>query len=308
MPPLKIIIVGAGVGGLAAAIGLARNGHQVTVYERLSSTTDVGYAFRITANSDRCLKHLGIDTVAGGAVAANSNRMFNAQGKVILFYKENSDTEKAKRGASVFAYRVCGLVQGIVIENLAKSVVATTNPADDGGGPQERRNNQLWCKSGIRGCCEYNNSASRQRDCLGGLYYCSRRSSCEICSLKSIPVSLPLTDVSLFSQLSDLTCWAIPVASLIPQLAGVRLDSCFPNLSCKATISCLPSSKMMYICSHGKGTRNAFLYILSTTISSSTLPALTQANYPRHRLLTMILPLPLVCKSTTSDDSAHMEC
>ena len=106
MAPLNIIVVGAGIGGLAAAIGLARNGHHVTVYERLSTATEVGYAFRITANSDRCLKHLGIDTVAGGAVAANSNRMFNAKGEVILYFKENSDKETAKRGASVFAYRV----------------------------------------------------------------------------------------------------------------------------------------------------------------------------------------------------------
>ena len=106
MAPLKIIIVGAGIGGLAAAIGLARNGHQVTIYERSTSTTDIGYAFRITANSDRCLKHLGIDTIAGGAVAANSNRMFNAQGQVTLEWTENKDAEKAKRGTSVFAYRV----------------------------------------------------------------------------------------------------------------------------------------------------------------------------------------------------------
>ena len=106
MAPLQIIVVGAGIGGLVAAAGLARNGHRVTVYERLSSATEIGYAFRITANSDRCLKLLGIDTIAGGAVAANSSRMFNAQGEIILDFKENSDTEKAKRGTSVFAYRV----------------------------------------------------------------------------------------------------------------------------------------------------------------------------------------------------------
>ena len=106
MAPLQIVVVGAGIGGLVAAAGLARNGHRVTVYERLSSTTEIGYAFRITANSDRCLKILGIDTIQGGAVAANSSRTFNPQGEVILEFKENSDTEKTKRGASVFAYRV----------------------------------------------------------------------------------------------------------------------------------------------------------------------------------------------------------
>ena len=106
MAPLQIVVVGAGIGGLVAAAGLARNGHRVTVYERLSSANEIGYAFRITANSERCLKFLGIDTIAGGAVAANSNRMFNARGEVILEFKENSDTEKTKRGTSVFAYRV----------------------------------------------------------------------------------------------------------------------------------------------------------------------------------------------------------
>ena len=106
MAPLHIVVVGAGIGGLVAAAGLARNGHHITVYERLSSTTEIGYAFRITANSDRCLKQLGIDTVAGGAVAANSSRMFNARGEVILEFKENRDTAEAKRGTSVFAYRV----------------------------------------------------------------------------------------------------------------------------------------------------------------------------------------------------------
>ena len=106
MAPLNIIIVGAGTGGLAVATGLARNGHQVTVYERLTSGSEVGYAFRITANSDRCLKHLDIDTVAGGAVAANSSRLFDAQGQVLMTLLENDDAEKAKHANSVFAYRV----------------------------------------------------------------------------------------------------------------------------------------------------------------------------------------------------------
>jgi len=103
--PLTVAVVGAGVGGLAVAAALARNGHRVTIYERAKSTTDVGFAFRLGPNSDRCLKYLGIDTVAGGAVAANSMRMVDANGDVIAERTENEDAEKAKDGTSVFAFR-----------------------------------------------------------------------------------------------------------------------------------------------------------------------------------------------------------
>lgn len=103
--PLNIAVVGAGVGGLAVAASLARNGHKVTIYERAKSTTDVGFAFRLGPNSDRCLKYLGIHTVAGGAVAANSMRMVNANGDIVAERTENEDAEKARDGTSVFAFR-----------------------------------------------------------------------------------------------------------------------------------------------------------------------------------------------------------
>lgn len=38
---LNIIVVGAGLGGLAAAVALARRGHNVTVYEQAAALTEV---------------------------------------------------------------------------------------------------------------------------------------------------------------------------------------------------------------------------------------------------------------------------
>lgn len=58
---LKVIIVGAGMGGLAVGIGPTRNGHQVTINERLNPIREIIYAFRITPNSDRYLKYLGVE-------------------------------------------------------------------------------------------------------------------------------------------------------------------------------------------------------------------------------------------------------
>lgn len=102
---LKVIIVGAGMGGLAVGIGLARNGHQITIYERLDPVSEIIYALRITSKSDGNLKYLGIDTIASEAVAANSSRL-KAQGHVVRGFSKNNNTENAKRGTSVFAYRV----------------------------------------------------------------------------------------------------------------------------------------------------------------------------------------------------------
>ncbi len=40
--PLKVIIAGAGLGGLATAIALARRGHSVTVFEQAPELAEVG--------------------------------------------------------------------------------------------------------------------------------------------------------------------------------------------------------------------------------------------------------------------------
>lgn len=78
----------------------------MTIYERAKSTSEIGYAFRITPNSERCLTYLGIDAQAGGAVSANTRRHMNAEGEVEHEVNENKDAGKAKKGTSVFAYRV----------------------------------------------------------------------------------------------------------------------------------------------------------------------------------------------------------
>lgn len=60
--PLKVIVVGAGIAGLSAAIGLAKKGHKVEVYERrVIGARDEGRAgIALGPNCDRVLQEWGM--------------------------------------------------------------------------------------------------------------------------------------------------------------------------------------------------------------------------------------------------------
>ncbi|KAJ7330981.1 hypothetical protein DFH08DRAFT_815065 [Mycena albidolilacea] len=58
--PLNISIVGAGIGGLTAAIALRKNGHNVQIFETAEIKTEIGAAVAVQANSLRVLDHLGL--------------------------------------------------------------------------------------------------------------------------------------------------------------------------------------------------------------------------------------------------------
>jgi 2-polyprenyl-6-methoxyphenol hydroxylase-like FAD-dependent oxidoreductase len=63
--PRTAIVIGAGIGGLAAAIALQRAGLTVAVYERTPTLAPVGAGLSLWANAIRALDHLGLhDAVA----------------------------------------------------------------------------------------------------------------------------------------------------------------------------------------------------------------------------------------------------
>ncbi|KAF6828043.1 salicylate hydroxylase [Colletotrichum plurivorum] len=57
---MEIIIIGAGLGGLCAALGLARKGHQVRVLEQRASLAPVGGALNIRPGASKILHEWGL--------------------------------------------------------------------------------------------------------------------------------------------------------------------------------------------------------------------------------------------------------
>lgn len=66
---LDIIIVGAGLGGLAAAVSCALAHHRVVVYEASKELAEVGAGLQITPNASRLLRHWGLEAEVEAAAA-----------------------------------------------------------------------------------------------------------------------------------------------------------------------------------------------------------------------------------------------
>src|SRR4051794_7073720 len=58
---MRILIVGAGIGGLTATLALLRDGHDVAVYEQAPALAELGAGVQISANGARVLFALGLE-------------------------------------------------------------------------------------------------------------------------------------------------------------------------------------------------------------------------------------------------------
>ncbi|QKD62904.2 uncharacterized protein FOBCDRAFT_246147 [Fusarium oxysporum Fo47] len=83
--PLKVIIAGAGLGGLGAAIAMARAGHNV----------EIGAAIHIAPNATRVLKSWDIDFAELQAVLCNAIKIYDHTGKLIFVPVKLEELQKS---------------------------------------------------------------------------------------------------------------------------------------------------------------------------------------------------------------------
>jgi 2-polyprenyl-6-methoxyphenol hydroxylase-like FAD-dependent oxidoreductase len=79
---MRVIVVGAGIGGLSVAIGLRRDSHEVVVLEQAPRLDAIGAGITLFRNAMRALDRLGVgaDVAARGA-AARSSMICTADGR-----------------------------------------------------------------------------------------------------------------------------------------------------------------------------------------------------------------------------------
>ncbi|RKK09241.1 hypothetical protein BFJ65_g15693 [Fusarium oxysporum f. sp. cepae] len=93
--PLKVIIAGAGLGGLGAAIAMARAGHNVEVFEQSRFLNEIGAAIHIAPNATRVLKSWDIDFTELQAVLCNAIKIYDHTGKLIFVPVKLEELQKS---------------------------------------------------------------------------------------------------------------------------------------------------------------------------------------------------------------------
>lgn len=88
MKPLKILIAGAGLGGLTAAACLMKAGHTVEIYEQAPKLGEIGAGIQISANAMHVLRDLGLEQAiraVGVHPAAYVFRLFDSGEEIQRF-------------------------------------------------------------------------------------------------------------------------------------------------------------------------------------------------------------------------------
>jgi 2-polyprenyl-6-methoxyphenol hydroxylase-like FAD-dependent oxidoreductase len=82
---MRIVVVGAGLGGVSAAVGLHRLGHEVTLFERGAELREAGTGIVVMPNGLRALDALGLaDDVRGHVMLAARAGLRDRRGRPLL--------------------------------------------------------------------------------------------------------------------------------------------------------------------------------------------------------------------------------
>lgn len=92
----RVLVVGAGIGGLAAALALLRAGQRVQVVEQVSDLSEVGAGLSITPNAGRALLALGLGPalpLIGSTPSSGAIRHY-ATGETLVVLAQDQSREK----------------------------------------------------------------------------------------------------------------------------------------------------------------------------------------------------------------------
>jgi FAD-dependent urate hydroxylase len=131
---LRVLVVGAGVGGISVARGLLRDGHDVTVFEQRPNAQPGGGAVTIWSNGAMVLEQLGVDMDGAGQMLA-SVRVVTSTGRPLVTLDLTAITDRLGAPVRMVPRRVVleRLLDGFPADRIRYNCrAAEVVTADDG--------------------------------------------------------------------------------------------------------------------------------------------------------------------------------
>jgi 2-polyprenyl-6-methoxyphenol hydroxylase-like FAD-dependent oxidoreductase len=120
------IVVGAGIGGLAAAIALRQSGWQVRVVERAASPRELGFALLLAPNAMAALESLGVaDAVTSRGTVITRGEMRRADGHLLRAIDTGS-VRHLLPGPTAMALRQ--VVHGALLDSVGGDALVLGSP------------------------------------------------------------------------------------------------------------------------------------------------------------------------------------
>jgi salicylate hydroxylase len=116
-----VVIAGAGLGGLTAALSLQRYGIPVVIYEQAESLGEVGAGLTLSPNANNALNYLGLEEqIAKVAIIPNSAGVRHYQTGEMLVTNDRSHTPRERYGADYLQIHradLHGILHAAVLKN-----------------------------------------------------------------------------------------------------------------------------------------------------------------------------------------------
>jgi 2-polyprenyl-6-methoxyphenol hydroxylase-like FAD-dependent oxidoreductase len=129
MPPSTALIVGAGIGGLAAGVALQRAGWRVRIFERAASPRELGFALVLAPNAMAAVRELGLaDAVAAGGVTLRQGEIRRPDGRVLRRFHASGT---GKTGGPVSIVTLRPVLHGTLLEAVGAGAVEVASEAVD---------------------------------------------------------------------------------------------------------------------------------------------------------------------------------
>ena len=109
-----VVIAGAGIGGLTAALALARQGMRVTLLEQAALLEDIGAGLQLPPNASRILAQLGVLEVLRGAVTPQRLRILRGRDGAALATMALGAAAERRWGAPMLVAHRADLIRALL--------------------------------------------------------------------------------------------------------------------------------------------------------------------------------------------------